>query len=208
MKNKRNLLGAVAVILAVILLITGICINLNKSNKGISISTQEIARAMSYEQFKEGDEAVDGTENVKFSAFFLRDLDGDGYAEKIKGTCKEIGSEDTMYMEINVQTEGHLDNAKIEIAGKNFYLQTALPKDEQLKENYIGSNIKLIEFNELNNGTQKLITGVVRSGDYAYENSKNSAIGNNINNYTREDNKIILTGTYVGEEGTETEAGE
>ena len=35
MKNKRNLLGAVAVILAIILLITGICYNLSKTGKRI-----------------------------------------------------------------------------------------------------------------------------------------------------------------------------
>ena len=51
------------------------------------IANQELLRAMTYEQFEDGDENVEGTDNVKFSAFFLRDLDGDGYAEKIKGTC-------------------------------------------------------------------------------------------------------------------------
>ena len=57
----------------------------------------------------------------------------------------------------------------------------------------IGNNFKKIEFEQLNNGTQKLLTGIVRSGDYAYESTKASAIGNNINNYSREDNKIIYT---------------
>ena len=44
----------------------------------------ELARAMTYDQFEDGDENIEGTDNVKFSAFYLRDLDGDGYAEKIK----------------------------------------------------------------------------------------------------------------------------
>ena len=105
---------------------------------------------------QEGEEAVEGTPNVKFDAFFLRDLDGDGYAESIRGTSKQIGSEDTLYMELNVQTAGYLKDAKIEIDGKNFYLQTALPKDDELKDNYIGNNIKIIEFNDIANGTQKL----------------------------------------------------
>ena len=39
---------------------------------------------MTYDQFEDGDENIEGTDNVKFSAFYLRDLDGDGYAEKIK----------------------------------------------------------------------------------------------------------------------------
>ncbi|MCI8654762.1 MAG: hypothetical protein HFJ48_02645 [Clostridia bacterium] len=61
-------------------------------------------------------------------------------------------------MEINVQTAGHLKDAKITIEGKNIYLQTKLPKDEQLANNYIGSNIREIKFNTLTNGTQKLLT--------------------------------------------------
>ena len=205
MKNKRILVGVVALVAAIVLLITGICINLNKKTTTVNISTSELARAMTYEQFEEGDEAIESTDNVKFSAFFLRDLDGDGYAEKIKGTCRPIGEEDTLYMEINVQTEGYLKDGKIEIAGQNFYMQATLPKDEQLKDNYIGNNVKTIEFNQLNNGTQKLISGTVRSGDYSNASKKAEAIGKNLNNLSRTDNKIKLTGTYVKEDGTEIE---
>ena len=187
-----------------------------KTNNNYSFISRENLRAMNYEEFIEGDEKVyvsntQGTDseqivdNVKFSTFFLRDLDGDGYAEKLKGTCKEIGKEDTLYMEIIVQTAGYLKDGKIQINGNNFYLQTALPKDNELKANYIGNNIKTIEFENLNNGTQKLITGIVRSGDYTYNSQKTSAIGNNINNYSRQDNKVILTGTYVDENGNEIE---
>ena len=35
----------------------------------------ELARAMTYDQFEDGDENIEGTDNVKFSAFYLRDLD-------------------------------------------------------------------------------------------------------------------------------------
>ena len=174
------------------------------------ILAPELARAMTYEQFEEGSDDVYSTDgetkvdNVKFSAFFLRDLDGDGYAEKMKGTCRETGAQDTLYMEINVLTNGKLTNAKVEIDGKNFYLQTALPRDQQIKNNVIGANVKYIEFNDIVNGTQKLLTGAVRSGDYSYSSSKLNAIGNNINNYTRTDNKVILTGTYVDENNNET----
>ena len=107
-----------------------------------------------------------------------------------------------MYMELNVQTEGYLKNAKIEINGENFYLQTALPKDDELKDSYVGNNIKTIEFNDLANGTQKLLTGIVRSGDYSYSSRKADAIGNNINNYSKV-NSVTLTGTYVNGAGEE-----
>ena len=167
----------------------------------------ETLRAMTYEELSEEDENVEGTDNVKFSAFFLRDINGDGYAEKIKGTCKQVTTgQDTLYMEIVVQTAGKLKNGKIEIDGKNFYLQTTLPKDTELKANYIGENVKTIEFEDLNNGTQKLLTAVVKSGDYNYNSTNKAAIGNNTSNYSRSDNMIIFTGTYVAEDGvTETE---
>jgi len=67
--------------LAAIVLLTGNKM-VNKANK-LNLDP-ELARAMTYEQFEDGDEDIEGTDNVKFSAFFLRDLDGDGYAEKIK----------------------------------------------------------------------------------------------------------------------------
>ena len=201
-KIKLILAGGVIAIILVIV-ITAIMARIEKAN--LVKANPELGRAMNYEEFTEDDEEVEGTENIKFSAFFLRDINQDGYAEKIKGTCKEIGQEDTLYMEINVETAGMLKNAKIEIQGNNFYLQTSLPKDNELKDNYIGNNIKAIEFNDLNNGTQKLLTGIVRSGDYSYTSSKADAIGNNINNLSRQDNKVILTGTYVNEENEEIE---
>lgn len=201
-KIKLILAGGVLAIILVIV-VAVIMASIEKAN--LIKANPELGRAMNYEEFTDKDEEVEGTENVKFSAFFLRDINQDGYAEKLKGTCKEIGQEDTLYMEINVETAGMLKNAKVEIQGNNFYLQTALPKDNELKDNYIGNNIKVIEFNDLNNGTQKLLTGIVRSGDYSYTSSKADAIGNNINNLSRQDNKVILTGTYVNEENEEIE---
>ena len=109
-----------------------------------------------------------------------------------------------MYMEINVLTQGVLKNGKIEINGQNFYLQTALPKDNELKNNYIGNNVQTFEFNDLNNGTQKMLFGVVRSGDYTNENKIAEAIGNNINNYSKT-NTVVFTGTYVADNGDETQ---
>ncbi len=171
--------------------------NRSITNQGLS---QELLRARNYAEYGKGEEDVEQTEgNVKFSAFFLRDLDLDGNAEKIKGTCKEIGAEDTLYMELIVQTGGYLKNGKIEIQGKNFYLQTALPEDKELKANYIGTNIKTIEFKDIKNGSQKLISGMVRSGNYSSSSQKAVAIGNNKNNYSVTDNKVIFTGKYVTE---------
>ena len=205
--KKKILIGAVIAIIAVIVAVIAIMManKEEKTKKLKRVSDPELARAMTYDQFVDGDENIEGTDYVKFSAFFLRDVNNDGYAEKIKGTCKQIGKEDTLYMEVNVQTEGMLKNGKIEIDGKNFYLVTTAPKDNELKDNYVSTNTKVMEFSDLNNGTQKLLTGVIRSGDYSYSSSTASAIGSNINNLSRNDNKIIFTGTYIGVDNTETE---
>ena len=199
-KNKKQvIIGSVAILLFVFIAIAAIIQSTNNKT-GIS---PELAKAMTYDVVEEGDEAVEGTDNVKFDAFFLRDINQDGYAESIRGTSKQIGEEDTLYMELNVQTAGSLKDAKITINGENFYLQTSLPKDDELKNNYIGNNIEVIEFNPLSNGTQKMLTGIVRSGDYSYSSRKADAIGNNINNYSKV-NSVTLTGTYVDDEGNET----
>ncbi len=167
----------------------------------ISVNNSELARAMTYNQVEEGEAYVDGTnENVKFDAFFLRDINNDGYAESIRGTCKEIGASDTLYMELSVNTEGYLKDGKITINGENFYFQTSLPKDSELKDNYIGINTTEIEFNDIYSGTQKTLTGIVKSGDYTQTSTKAAAIGSDTSNYSKV-NSVTLTGKYVTENG-------
>ncbi len=201
-KNKEKTIAIFVAMLAIFCI--GMLTMFQNTKNGQNSMDPELSKAMTYAEVQKGEEAVEGTENVQFDAFFLRDIDNDGYAESIRGTSREIGKEDTLYMEINVQTAGYLKDGKITVNGKNFYLQTSLPKDQELQNNYIGNNIKEIKFNQLNNGTQKLLTGIVRSGDYSYSSSKASAIGNNINNYSQI-NDVTFTGTYVDEDGQETQ---
>ena len=204
--SKKRVIGVVIFVVAVISAIIAIVMN-QLNERGLKerkvLGSGELARAMSYDQFVDGDDAVDGTDNVKFSAFFLRDINGDGNAEKIKGTCKQIGSEDTLYMEVNVQNGGVLKDGKIQINGKNFLLSTSAPKDNELKDNYIGNDIKKLEFNDLSSGTQKLVTGIVRSGDYDYPSTVASAIDEDIDKLSVKDNDVVFTGTYVDSNGNE-----
>ena len=199
-QNKVKVISSIVAILTIIATGMVAIYHANQTQNGQSGIDPELARAMTYEQVQEGDEVVEGTENVRFDAFFLRDINSDGYAESIRGTSKEIGKEDTLYMDLNVVSEGYLENVTITINGENFYLQTTLPKDNELADNYIGNNIKEIKLNRLNNGTQKLLTGIVRSGDYSQASKKSEAIGNNINNYSKI-NSVTLTGTYVNGQG-------
>ena len=76
MKKRKGML--IASIVVVILSIIGLIIsNISKKEK-IARLDEEIRRSMTYEQVKEGDEIVEGVSGLKFDAFFLRDLNGDG----------------------------------------------------------------------------------------------------------------------------------
>ena len=75
-KSKRVVTGTIGILCLVILIMSVI---IGKKRISSNAIDPELARAMKYEQFKEEDENVDGTDNVKFSAFFLRDINGDGF---------------------------------------------------------------------------------------------------------------------------------
>ena len=190
-------------IIAVVMAIAGILSKREITKENTFTPDSELARAMTYDQFKDSDADISGTDYVKFGAFFLRDVNNDGYAEKIKGTCKKIGAEDTLYMELNILTNGYLEDGVITINSDNFYLQTAIPKDNEVKENAFSNNTKQISLNKINNGSQKLLTGIIRSGDYTYESKKYEAIGDDTSKYSKV-NSITLTGTHVADDGTKT----
>ena len=90
--KRTKIAKRILISMMTLILIVSCILAMKQIKDGNSISAnQELLRAMTYEQFEDGDEKVEGTDNVEFSAFFLRDVDGDGYADKLKGTCKEIG---------------------------------------------------------------------------------------------------------------------
>ena len=204
-KTKKSIIGVVSLsLLVVVAILVVLLLNYsNKTNKKSRvINDPELARAMTYGEFTEEDEKTE-SDCVRFGAFFLRDLDGDGYAEKVKGTCKKVGESDYLYFSLNVLTEGTLKNGKIEIQGDNIYFQTALIDDEVISGNYISNNTSVINLKDVGVGTQKLIFGNARSGNYNNKYEMRAALGNDTTKYSRE-NKIILTGTHVANDGTET----
>lgn len=206
LENRVSIVAFVVVLVLMLVLVLQLMDEKNGNfGKSVRGSDPELARALTYDRFVDGDEDIGGTSNVKFSAFFLRDVDGDGYADKIKGTCREVGSDDSLFMEIEVKDEGSLKDAKVEVDGKNFYLAMSSPRDNEFKENYITSNAKVIEFNDFSAGSKKVFSGLVRSGDYTYSDLRMSAISDNINDMSRDDNKIVFSGTFVATDGTELE---
>ena len=90
-KRKKIFIGSIIVLAIILLSVVGYRLLNRKSIEEVP----EILRSRTYEQVEEGDEAIDGTEYVTFDAYYLRDLNGDGYAEKLRGTCRE--SRNTRY---------------------------------------------------------------------------------------------------------------
>ena len=193
-KNSRNeklniKKVSIVAIIAIIAILIGI---FGKSEKKITITDPEILTMKGYEQLEDSDFKTQ-SDYVNFGAFFLRDLNNDGYAEKIAGTSKEIGQKDTLYFNIAVNTEGVLKNGKITIDGKNFNLATAIVKDSVIKNNYISTNTTEIELNDVNVGTTKLLMGIISNKTISSQADYSQI------------NTVTLTGTYVGYGGAEIE---
>ena len=199
-RNKRirilQIKGMIIALLVIALAIVTVIGVRNPKAELKAFETQELSVVKQYEELDESEDVLEETQDVQFSAFFLRDIDNDEELEKIKGTCKRIGEEDILYMDLKLNG-GQLKDAKIEIDSKNFFIQTALSKDEIIKNDYYSNNITQIELNDLNNNAQKLIIGKIRSGNYENLDEIASALNQNINNYSRKDNKIIFTAKYI-----------
>ena len=139
-------------------------------------------------------------EDIDFNVFFLRDTDGDGYAESFSEIDRSFATEqqsktdsskvEPMFLELNVKTQGKLKNAKVTITDSNFKWKTAIISDNIIKKDYIGYTDE-IEFNDMTNGTQVLVYGTIES-----------LISNNINDYGKE-STITLTGTFVDDDENE-----
>ena len=197
MKGKRTkkITLSISILAVVTAIITIVALLVNTQNQKTKLlADPEIQKSMEYEQVQEGDEKVPNTDYVQFDAFFLRDLDGDGYAEQVRGMCRDINKTDTLYMNLNVLTNGKLVDGKITIKTSNMNLSTAIVEDNVIKQNYISNNTTEIALKDVNNGTQKLIYGTVNASNF----------GNDTNKYSQV-NSVVLTGTHIADDGTRTQ---
>ncbi len=205
-KFKRKVIIILSIAL-LLLIMAGVIISslfLSKTNKKEiqSVLSAEMKRSMTYADVQPGESAT-SSQYVTFDVFSLKDTNGDGIAEAKRGTCNEIGKQDTMYFELRVNDNGYLKDGVITIDSKNFYLNTAIVKDSVVKNNYISNNTKVIEFNNIQNGSQRLFTGIIRSGDYSDKTKIFDALKQNKNNYSKV-NSVTLTGIHVSDDNVET----
>lgn len=206
-RNHKKILLIMFIIVLILAVIIFLFIN-KKDVKSFGMNKEFLITQEYAEVNKEKDKIVQSTDGkqigVEFDAFFLKDKDGDGIAEAIRGTCNQIGKQANLYMELGVQEEGYIKNAIITINSDNFYFNTTIVKDNEVSANYISTNTKSIKLNQINNGTEKLLIGSVRSGNYSSSSTKTSAIGNDTSKYSK-DNSITFSGIFVNEEGEEKE---
>lgn len=195
-KNFITICLTIALLLIIVALIS-----FNAISKPLNIS-METAENMSVEQLMAKkyqqltDESVYSNsgelcEFVQFNAFFVNDVNGDGIAEKLNGTCRSVTGTDDLHVEVKVLSKGYLKNAKINLYPANFIWTTQIVADTVVKENYLGATTEIKLKEEVPCGTQKLMYGGI-SPDIK-----------NINDYTRT-SSVTLTGIYVDEQGNET----
>ena len=155
----------------------------------------------SYEIVQDKDVIVNDDNNkeikgLEFDAFFLSDNDENDNANRVRGTCNRIGEQSKLYFKFAVKEEGYIKDAVISINSNNFYLSTAIIKDNEVANNCISPNTKRIELNTITTGIEKILMGEVRSGNYKNTGEKREAIGNDTRNYSLQ-NWIVFSGTYV-----------
>lgn len=185
--------AVLAVLFAILVAINAVIFATLKSNKKVAtVNNPEMLRSVSYEVLSDDDEYADANKYVKFGAFFTKDLDGDGKAEKILGSCTEMNATDTMYIDIGVEQNGYLKDGVITISGDNFTYSMEMLKDTVLKNNYVSEDVRTIELNEVYSGTQELIMGDIHSVIYGASSFSQVLTVN-------------LKGTHVSDSGDETE---
>ncbi len=189
-RKKIKIMMAVIFILTVMLIITGIVNNFTSNDvQQIKLSNQNYKAANTAKGLDPIEQEDNKTESpyVTFDAYFL---DGN---KKYKGFRQELNEDVKLTVNLNVQTQGKLKNAKIELQSKNFTMINNIEKDQHIKSVAVNK----IEFATIDYGTTKTINitmeqGVIKDSDF------------NKNKLSCKDNLLIFTGTYEDPNGTET----
>ena len=144
--------------------------------------------AASYAGVQAGEDATT-SDYVKFDAFILNG--GNQY----RGVAKELNQTAELYMNINVLTNGRLEDGRISIeSGRNFEIKDTIAADDIL--DYVGDGY--YRLNTMQNGTFKSIPLVIE------QNVNNISGWTSVKDNMSRNNAINFTGTHVAEDGTRT----
>ena len=137
--------------------------------------------------------AINGTSNVTFDAYFLKNSErkSEALLGPIVGpNVNNIPTKD-IYMELRVIGDGHLKDGKILIQGTNSVITTTLVTDNVINGVYVGP-VNEIKLKNIQSGTTRIIKGKVQPKVPNKEY------------FLRNDNKIVFKATYVSADGQET----
>ena len=189
-KVKKVILAILSVVAILGIATTATKIANNQKAKVMPASTHVTGQ---YDLVQPGDENLPETPNVQFDAYFLND------SVKTRGALLGPINKDQnpiptkeLYVELKILGEGKFKDGQIKFEQKNHRLIGTLASDnviDGIYDNYY-SPIKL---KEITNGTTKVIRLVARP------------TVNNKDDFYRNDNKVILTGKYVSNDGSEIE---
>jgi hypothetical protein len=161
-KSTKTILKVASLMIVLITTIVAICLN-NATFKS-SLTEEQLFENRVAKNYNEltNDDKETNVPNVKFGAYFLRDIEGNNVAHMLDGTCKKLSDKDELYFDIQVNGDSYIENAKIEITNANFITEFNYLKDDFIKKNYVG-NYDTIEFNKIDGGSEELIKGVINS---------------------------------------------
>ena len=190
--NRENLRRLKIIILTYFTLLLGISVIHIDSNNFIKTDAKDSLK-MTYAEVGENENSTE-SEYVKFDAYFLGQ-EGES-ANKVRGTEKELNDTDELYLELNVLTNGYLENGKITLTSGNYKIAREISSDNEIS----WANHNTINFNNIQNGTYKTIPilieqNVIDMGEF---------ITYNKDNLTKE-NTVVFTGTHIAEDGTRTD---
>ena len=193
MKNNSKLKRVITILMSIIAIVgaTIATNNIVKNNfkEGINKLNNHNYRA-SAEALRS---AINGTQDVTFDAYFLdnSNITSKALLGPITGPIVSNVPNKEMYMELRVTGDGHLKDGKIAINGTNASVIATLVPDNVINGVYVGKTSE-IKLKNVASGTTRIIKVKV------YPKVLNKDY------FIRDDNKITFTGTYVGNDGTET----
>ena len=191
-KLKKVILAILSIVAILGIATTASKIANNQKAKIMPASTHVTGQ---YDLVQPGDENLPETPNVQFDAYFLND------SVKTRGALLGPINKDQnpiptkeLYIELKVLGEGKFKDGEIKFEQKNHRLIGTLVSDNVIDGIYDAySYYWPIKLKEITNGTTKVIRLVARP------------TVNNKDDFYRNDNKVILTGKYVNNDGNEIE---
>lgn len=191
-KLKKVILAILSIVAILGIATTATKIANNQKAKIMPASTHVTGQ---YDLVQPGDENLPETPNVQFDAYFLND------SVKTRGALLGPINKDQnpiptkeLYIELKVLGEGKFKDGEIKFEQKNHRLIGTLVSDNVIDGIYDAySYYWPIKLKEITNGTTKVIRLVARP------------TVNNKDDFYRNDNKVILTGKYVNNDGNEIE---